>query len=130
MVDYMCNSKSNGAFGIKHCEAFNCTLLSKWGWNIVSGSIATLIEVLRFKYGDTKAKIMDPYLNYIISKMSLWWHDCWVALAPCGSEVKWFANGVSCKMGNGSDVDFWRDNWLGRDPLSKKFHALFSLCAR
>lgn len=42
-----------------------------------------------------------------------------------GEDENWFNNNVSCKLGVGSDIDFWRQSWLGAQPFQILFPNLF-----
>lgn len=44
------------------------------------------IEVLQFKYGDIKAKILDPSLACNNVKSLIWWHNIRFSLALWGSD--------------------------------------------
>jgi len=39
-----------------------------------------------------------------------------------------FEDGISWKVGDGKDVLFWEDCWLGQDALKRVFPRLFSMC--
>jgi hypothetical protein len=35
---------------------------------------------------------------------------------------KWqFTDNISCKFGNGKEIDFWRDKWLVNEPFCELF---------
>ena len=60
-------------------------------------------------------------------KSSLWWKD----LKEVWASEGWgrnFEDRVEWKVGNGKNVYFWEDSWLGSDALKKVFPRLFSLC--
>ena len=60
-------------------------------------------------------------------KSSLWWKD----LKEVWDSEGWgrnFEDRVEWKVGNGNDIYFWEDMWLGSDALKKVFPRLFSLC--
>lgn len=44
-----------------------------------------------------------------------------IALEIIGENENWYNNNVSCKLGVGSEIEFWRNNWLG----SQHFQVLF-----
>ena len=61
------------------------------------------------------------------SRCSLWWKDLkkvWVS-EGWGSS---FEDEISWKVGDGKDVLFWEDYWLGQDALKRVFLRLISLC--
>lgn len=55
----ICRSKANGGLGVKHYEAFNLVLLSKWFWRILEGPKSIWIDLLRFRYGYIKWEILS-----------------------------------------------------------------------
>lgn len=78
-------------------------------------------NVLSFKYGYVKAAILDHSLPSSNSILSLWWRDLMLLL---DSKANWFAKGISCKVGKGTKIDFWRASWLGPDSLRNQFPSL------
>lgn len=44
-----------------------------------------------------------------------------LAGGPREEEQNCFINCLTCKLGNAQDINFWRDKWIGLDPLCKLF---------
>ena len=56
----------------------------------------------------------------------------WIAVSPGpdDQERALFANATSIRVGNGKSTNFWKDTWIGNEPLSTTFPALFSHARR
>ena len=56
----------------------------------------------------------------------------WVAVSttPDDHERALFANATSIRVGNGKSTNFWKDTWIGNEPLSTTFPTLFSHARR
>lgn len=42
-------------------------------------------------------------------------------------EENWFLSNISCRHGNGEDIEFWRHKWIESKPLMEEFPKLYSL---
>jgi hypothetical protein len=71
--------------------------------------------VANFLYGDGRIGLKHA---------SIWWRDIW----NLGSEDDggWFGYNISSTLGDGNDIGFWKDKWLGPEPLRYRFAALFN----
>jgi len=54
---------------------------------------------------------------------SVWWKDI-VAIR----DGSWFLDNHRLQVGNGADIMFWLDRWVGDVPLSVCFSRLYELC--
>lgn len=97
----ICMSKVGGGLGVKNCDMFNMTLMNKWGWKILVEEDALWHKVLSFKYGDH-----ENLLSFRNSKSSTWWSDLRILLSNWLADNNWFNHSLSCKVGNGLDIDF------------------------
>ena len=43
------------------------------------------------------------------------------------SGGRWFTDNVFKKIGNGSNVMYWHESWLGGEVVNERFSRLFSL---
>jgi hypothetical protein len=41
--------------------------------------------------------------------------------------ANWFSNRISRIMGGGEETLFWSDEWVGGEPLKRRFERLYSL---
>lgn len=70
--------------------------------------------------------LQSKYKNRVPNSASTWWKDLHML---CFSEGpgSWFGECITRKVGNGEDVKFWGENWLGGEALKTSFSRLFSL---
>ncbi|GAU45816.1 hypothetical protein TSUD_115040 [Trifolium subterraneum] len=54
---------------------------------------------------------------------SIWWRDIW-RLGGVG-EGNWFDTNVSNALGDGKYIGFWKEKWLGMEPLCDVYPSLF-----
>ncbi|XP_058786001.1 uncharacterized protein LOC131660717 [Vicia villosa] len=71
--------------------------------------------------------VRDSSLPFCRSKSSIWWRDLRNLLNVWSFVSCWFSSCVSCKVGIGDEIDFWRDCWLAADPLFVQFPSLFQV---
>lgn len=78
-----------------------------------------------------KSAVLDGSIVYRRSKVSLWLRDLCIIGEYVGlsSNLNWFSSSISCNLGNGYSLDFWRHRWFGSTPLERQFPFLFSLFA-
>jgi hypothetical protein len=71
--------------------------------------------VVNFLYGDGRVGLKHA---------SLWWRDLWYL----GSEDDgyWFRSNINSRLGDGTAISFWKDTWLGTEPLMLTFETLFN----
>lgn len=60
--------------------------------------------------------------------MSSWWND--VIKVTTGEKGKWFWADLIRTVGDEERTNFWRDPWVGSEPLCVRFLRLFHLCSR
>jgi len=44
-----------------------------------------------------------------------------------GVGANWFSNNVARKVSNGRGTSFWKDKWIGEQPLASIFPRLYSI---
>lgn len=113
---------------MKHFGLFNLALLSKWKLRVLNGGYALRSDIISARYGNVKFEVLcGPYVS---RKSSLWWMDmCAIGelLNNYFSQSNWFSSSVSCKIGNGGILYFWRHIWLGFSSFDILFPSLFQL---
>ncbi|GAU28882.1 hypothetical protein TSUD_293340 [Trifolium subterraneum] len=111
-----------GGLGVKNLEFFNAALLSKWKWRCVNESDAVWSNVLRFRYGHLPSKFLKGESLSLGVKDSIWWKD----LVGVGDSIAsgWFRTNVGCIVGNGKNIDFWKQKWFGNNPFCELFPNL------
>jgi hypothetical protein len=121
--DQVCQPKEKGGLGIKNMELFNDSLLCKWKWRCLTDSEAPWFQLLQFRYGSLAGNLLRQEGRVALKKASIWWRDIW----KLGSEEDggWFGSNISIILGDGVDIDFWKDKWMGTLPLRDLFPDLF-----
>jgi len=118
----VCKPCKFGGLGIIDPKLFNLALLGKWIWRLGSEKGGLWKEVLVSKYGGWRNLGGEG----IRTRSSLWWKD----LKEVWASEGWgrsFEDGFKWKVGDGKDISFWEDNWLGCDALKRVFSRLFSI---
>jgi hypothetical protein len=59
-----------------------------------------------------------------VVNLSLWWRDI-IGLARGNNENRFMTN-ISCSVGDGKNIGFWRFKWFGDQSFSVLFPDLFS----
>ncbi|XP_059638668.1 uncharacterized mitochondrial protein AtMg00310-like [Cornus florida] len=118
--DTLCKSKAEGGIGFKDVEAFNLVFLAKTTWRMETGDDSLLVNSFKQKYFKGYAFVDAPY------KSNASW--AWKSIFSTKEVIK---RGILWRIGDGSSIDCWYDNWL-LDSLdfkvaSKPNSAHFSL---
>lgn len=114
----LCRPKDFGGLGFVNTRIMNAALLCKWIFKLETGVENPCCDLLRRKY-------MVEGGGFFQSKVeggSQFWRGL--------HEVKgWMKLGSSYKLGDGKNISFWDDIWLGETPLKTQFPYIFSVCA-
>ncbi|CAL5191793.1 unnamed protein product [Lathyrus oleraceus] len=127
--DKICLRTEEGGLGVKNVEWFNLALMSKWGWRFLNDKHAIWFKLLQFRYGSGLQSLGDVVSKSTLSNYSLWWRDIrLVCGTPLGGH-DWFGDSISCKLGRGNSILFWKHCWLGNSSLKLLFPRLFEVCS-
>jgi hypothetical protein len=109
------NLRIKGGLGIKNLDLQNKCLMSKWLFKLVNED------------GIWQSMLRNKYLKrHTLSKVSF---------RPCDSHF-WsgimkvkdlFFNLGSFVLGNGEQIRFWEDVWLGDQPLMRQYPSLYHI---
>jgi hypothetical protein len=126
----VCKEKKKGGLGVRDLEVVNISLLLKWRWRLVSIEGPTLWkEVPVAKYGNYILNNVNLSCEPTPYYASLWWKDvCNIELGV--GDSNWLKDVLVRRLGNGMTTRFWRDVWIGGEPLRLKFPRLFSLSSQ
>lgn len=99
--------KSLGGLGIRKLKSFNSALQAKKIWRIMHDK-REWRDIMEDKYftGPTYHQLFSEE----IPKGSIIWNGLLRAKDIAKCRAKW-------RLGNGDDIDFWKDNWLIQGPL-------------
>ncbi|CAJ2662120.1 unnamed protein product [Trifolium pratense] len=121
--DSICQPKDKGGLGIKILESFNDSLLCKWKWRCLNDLSASWFNLLHFRYGSFAANFLYGEGREGLKHASIWWRDMWKTGGA--EEGGWFVNNISSILGDGNNIAFWKEKWLGMVPLSELYPSLF-----
>ncbi|GKV05161.1 hypothetical protein SLEP1_g17203 [Rubroshorea leprosula] len=82
-------------------------------------------QILEVKYGMDRRKVWDG--SKWKGSCSTWWRNLWELDSAKGVKEGWFKEGVVKKIGEGKDMLFWHEKWVGDRSLKEKFNRLFNL---
>jgi hypothetical protein len=107
--------KKKGGLGVKDLRKMNISLLCKWWWKLENEE-GLWQEIVRKKY-KVKGGIVNLRNKPSNSPV---WNDL--------IKIKGvYLAGRIMKIGDGRDIDFWRDPWYGRVNLIEKFRDLYDI---
>jgi hypothetical protein len=115
--------KSEGGLGVRDLRLVNSSLLAKWRWRLLSNVGEVWKLTLAAKYGNFFPGVMIDEAVGVVREASSWWKS----ICTIDGIARWFFNSVRKKIGNGSSTRFWRDIWVGSQPLKDVFPRLFSV---
>jgi hypothetical protein len=123
----VCKEKKKGGLGVRDLELVNISLLTKWRWRLLNREDTALWkEVLVAKYGTYIVNNVNLSLEAIPRRASIWWKDI-CSLEGWVDSSNWLEDAIVRRIGNGMYTRFWKDVWIGEEPLCQKFPRLFSL---
>ncbi|GLU15614.1 hypothetical protein SLE2022_320890 [Rubroshorea leprosula] len=124
--EVVCKGKEEGGLGIKELRSFNMALLGKWWVKMADGSSSLWSRVIREKYGDI-GRHWRTWFKEGKGRGSIWWQNiCKINDMAAGKEG-WLENNVQLSLGEGKQVSFWSDKWVGIGVLSNLFPRLHLL---
>ncbi|WMV52569.1 hypothetical protein MTR67_045954 [Solanum verrucosum] len=110
--------KQSGGLGIRNLGLQNRCLLSKWLWRFNTEEQALWREVIVNKYGLNG--------NWVSSSMnSTYGMSAWRIIRKFWPAL---SRHIVYKVGNGTKIIFWKENWNGNETLMALFPDRFSLC--
>ncbi|KAM0043572.1 putative Endonuclease/exonuclease/phosphatase superfamily [Helianthus debilis subsp. tardiflorus] len=121
--DTVTTTKKEGGLGIAKVKDVNVALLSKWAWRFYKERDSLWRKVIEAIHGGKGCWVFLPSKANLIG--------CWKSLVSVltrtkiqGKSLHSFIRG---KVGDGSDIRFWFDNWLGSTILKDRWPALYRL---
>nr|GEZ93570.1 RNA-directed DNA polymerase, eukaryota [Tanacetum cinerariifolium] len=117
--DKVLASKKVGGLGVSSYYALNRALILKWVWRFVSQDGSLWFRVIQALHGT----LLESHQVQITSLWSSMLREMHVLV------LKGFDLMAHCKkrIGDGNNTSFWRDPWIGDQPLCLMFLRLFVL---
>ncbi|XP_047261029.1 uncharacterized protein LOC124894378 [Capsicum annuum] len=108
-------SKSNGDLGIRNLRLQNNCLLTKWLWRFGNEEQALWREVIVSKYGQNEQWCSNPVnTTHGVS--------VWRTIRSLWSQL---VKDITFKVGTGTRIMFWKELWIGQEPLMASYPDLF-----
>lgn len=102
----ICRGKAKGGLGIPNLHETNKAFMVKLGWRYLSRLDLLGSQILHTKYGGW-AKLHGPNRPMVASKT-------WRSISAMSEIIR---KGVPWRLGRGDHILFWKDCWLGEEPL-------------
>ncbi|CAN4112876.1 unnamed protein product [Withania somnifera] len=107
----------SSGLGIRSFGLQNRCLLTKWLWRFTVEDQALWKEVIHNKYGLEG----NCCSNTVLSTYGV---SVWKTIR---NSMATLSRNISYRVGNGSKILFWKENWIGNETLMVSFPDLFSL---
>ncbi|KAJ9691389.1 hypothetical protein PVL29_013542 [Vitis rotundifolia] len=116
--EVVCSQKEKGGLGIRKIDFLNKALLGKWIWRFASEKDNLWKRVIGVKYGQEGCgwRTKEARGTFGVGV----WKDIM-------KEANWCWESIKFKVGKGTRVMFWTDQWCGNAVLSQNFPQLFTL---
>jgi hypothetical protein len=96
-----------------------------WKWRFLCDADAMWAALLRFRYGHLPTQVLGGgAASSSGTKASLWWKD--VIGMGSGIPEDWFKSNVSCCVGDGKNIGFWKFKWYGNHCFKDLYPNLFA----
>ncbi|RVW90897.1 Urease [Vitis vinifera] len=114
----MCTSKEKGGLGIRRIDSLNKALLGKWVWRFAVEKDNFWRVMIGVKYGQEEFgwKTKEGRGTYGVG--------VWKEIMK---EAKWCWENIKFKVGKGTRIKFWSDQWCGNERLSHAFPQLYEM---
>lgn len=110
-------NKSFGEVGVPNMRDFNMALFASWGKRYFEAGDREWKKLLDYTYNTNSPNVLWARSNV----ESPFWKGFTWAISAAKVFYKW-------KFGNGRNISFWHDVWLGECSLKVQFWRLFSIC--
>lgn len=101
-------------------------LLCNWKWRLIQDQEAIWLGIIKHRYGDFQSGSSRSRDNKRKAKDSI----CCCDIEKMGQfedvEEDIFHKSISCKVGDGVKMAFWRDRWIRGDSLANQYPELYS----
>ncbi|GKC93766.1 RNA-directed DNA polymerase, eukaryota, reverse transcriptase zinc-binding domain protein, partial [Tanacetum coccineum] len=114
-------SYEHGGLEFGSLKAFNLALLQKWRWRFVNNLELLWEKLMKAIHG----------LEEGFDGKGCYTHGIWANIV--GSSIYLHSrnlipnDALKCQIGCGSSIRFWKDLWIGDEPLCSRFNRLYRL---
>ncbi|GKB95821.1 hypothetical protein Tco_0981958 [Tanacetum coccineum] len=112
---------SSGGLDVGSLKAFNKAILLKWRWPLFQNLNALWVHMVKAIQGDEAGVDLRGYQTNGVwaSIVGMINHLHSSGIVPLKS--------IRFKVGDGSSIRFWKDTWLGDEPICIRYNRLFHL---
>ncbi|KAL5540231.1 hypothetical protein UlMin_044471 [Ulmus minor] len=103
--DALCKPKSLGGLGFRRMRDFNLALLSKWGWNVLTGQNSFCLSVLRARY--------LHHTQFFEASSKTGDSKFWKTILSLKELIR---EGACYVVGDGCSIDPWKYPWVLNIP--------------
>ncbi|RVW82388.1 40S ribosomal protein S9-2 [Vitis vinifera] len=116
--EVVCTSKEKGGLGMRRIDSLNKALLGKWVWRFAVEKDNLWRLMIGVKYGQEEFgwKTKEGRGTYGVG--------VWKEIMK---EAKWCWENIKFKVGKGTRIKFWSDQWCGNERLSHAFPQLYEM---
>nr|GEZ39695.1 RNA-directed DNA polymerase, eukaryota, reverse transcriptase zinc-binding domain protein [Tanacetum cinerariifolium] len=114
-------SFDKGGLGVGSLSAFNKALLLKWRWRLFNFPNSLWVQIIKTFHGN------EAGIDLGGCQTSGIWEKIVRTINHLHSSGIVPLNSSHFKVGDGSSIRFWKDTWLGNDPLYIRYNRLFHL---
>ncbi|XP_042954651.1 uncharacterized mitochondrial protein AtMg00310-like [Carya illinoinensis] len=97
----MSKSKTLGGLGLRDFENFNCALLAKQGWRVITTPNSLGAKVLKEKY--------FKHSSFLFAKTGHNSSFLWQSITSARPLLK---EGLIWRVGDGESMEIWNDKWF------------------
>ncbi|GJT42663.1 RNA-directed DNA polymerase, eukaryota, reverse transcriptase zinc-binding domain protein [Tanacetum coccineum] len=119
--DNVLASHDQGGLGIGSLKAFNLVLLQKWRWRLVTKPDLLWVKLIKSIHGPEAGFDGKGYSS----------SGVWPSIVGTSNYLHSHnilpKDSLKCHLGNGTTIRFWKDLWLGDEPLYSRYNRLFRL---
>ncbi|KAJ9674776.1 hypothetical protein PVL29_023982 [Vitis rotundifolia] len=116
--EVVCTHKEKGGLGIRRIDMLNKALLGKWVWRFAFEKDNLWKRVIGVKYGHEGSGWRTREARGTFG-VGVW--------KEIMKEANWCWESIEFKVGKGTRVKFWTDQWCGNEAMSQTFPHLFTL---
>ncbi|GJX74023.1 RNA-directed DNA polymerase, eukaryota, reverse transcriptase zinc-binding domain protein [Tanacetum coccineum] len=114
-------SLDKGGLGVGSLNAFNKALLLKWRWRLFQNPYALWVHVIKAIHGEEAG----------IDLRGCQTNEVWASIVGTINHLHSSGivplSSIRFRVGDGSSIRFWKDTWLGNEPLCIRYNRLFHL---
>ena len=116
--EVVCTRREKGGLGLRKIDSLNKVLLGKWVWRFAVEKDNLWRLMIRVKYGQEEFgwRTKEARGTYGVG--------VWKEIMK---EAKWCWENTKFKVGKGTRVKFWSDQWCGNERLSHSFPQLYEM---